>query len=67
MDTESLLALTNAILGVLFLISELLGASRCPSNGVIEYLIGGIECLEKVRAELKEELVEVKEPVVVVV
>lgn len=56
MDTNTSLTLTSVILGVLFLISEYLGMSKCKANGVGEYIITGIPCFGKMDLILQEEM-----------
>jgi hypothetical protein len=65
MDSELGLTLTNIFLGVLFLISEMLGASKCRANGVVDFMVHGLSCFGGNPVRVRFE--EVREPVVVVV
>jgi len=44
------------ILGVLFLISEIIGLSQCKANGVAEFIVSGIPCLggDEMRVRFEE-------------
>lgn len=67
MDSELGLTLTNIFLGGLFLISEVLGASKCQANGVVDFMVHGWSCFggNSVRVRF-EEVERVREPRIVV-
>jgi hypothetical protein len=65
MNSELGLTLTNIFLGVMFLISEVLGASKCQANGVVAFMIHGLACFGGKSVRVRFE--SVREPVVVVV
>jgi hypothetical protein len=65
MDSETGLALTNILLGGLFLISEVIGASKCQANGVVDFMVHGLSCFNGNPVRVRFE--EVREPVAVVV
>jgi hypothetical protein len=47
MDTAQLSVTLNIITGVLLIISELLGLSKCQANGILDLLISNLQCLKK--------------------
>lgn len=44
MQEPEILALTNAIVGIMLVISELLGMSACKSNSILEYCYNKFIC-----------------------
>lgn len=42
-----IIAITQAVTGMLFIISELLGLSTCKLNSVCELVVNGIRCTIK--------------------
>lgn len=63
MDDQTALAL-NITTAVLLLISELLGISKCDSNGILDFLFKTISCLKKTKEGEQPEvaLKSMKEP-----
>ena len=47
MDDQTALVI-NITTAVLLLVSELLGISKCESNGILDFLLKSIACLNKV-------------------
>ena len=47
MDPQNaqMLIIGNVVLGLLWIVSELMGMSKCEYNGVIQFVISGCSCL----------------------
>lgn len=57
MDAQNVSLVLNIITGVLLIVSELLGLSKCKANGIIDLMISNLECLKK-QEDLKEQMKE---------
>lgn len=57
MDETQFSLILNITTGVLLLISELLGLSKCQANGIIDLIVSNLQCLR--RLSVKE---STKEP-----
>ena len=61
MDAQQVSLSLNIITGVLLIISELLGLSKCQANGIIDLLIANLKCLQRqveVSPDPKETMME---------
>ena len=47
MDAQEVSLALNIITGVLFIISELLGLSKCQANGIVDFVISNLQCLQR--------------------
>ena len=53
MEREQLSIILNLVTALLFVISEVLGLSKCEANGIVHLFLKGMACLHK-EEEVKE-------------
>lgn len=47
MDAQEVSLALNIITGVLLIISELLGLSKCQANGIVDFVVSNLQCLQR--------------------